>query len=133
MQTTAREIMSTEVLTARVGMSLEEAIKLLVNNKITGLPVIDEKGAMVGVYSEYDALTQIAEAEKVGPKMFQGKIRFSSDTHTISENMPLEEVLKIFVESKYRRLPVLDGQKRLVGIITRRDLMRLYFFRAKLS
>jgi CBS domain-containing protein len=125
--------MSTEVLTARVGMSLEEAIKLLVNNKITGLPVIDEKGQLVGVYSEYDVLTQIAQAERVGPKMFQTEIRFSSATHTISENMPLEEVLKTFVDAKYRRLPVLDAQKRLVGIITRRDLMRLYFFRAKLS
>ena len=48
--------MSSKLIVAKEGMNIEDAVKLLVNNKVTGLPVVDESGKMVGILSEYDII-----------------------------------------------------------------------------
>jgi CBS domain-containing protein len=131
--TTAREIMSTELLNATDGMTVEEALKLLINSRITGLPVVDKGGKMVGVLSEYDILVQIAGAKSLKPEVFQQKITYSTKADSITEETPIQEIMKRFIDSKYRRLPVVNPEGRLVGIITRRDLMRVFYYRARLS
>ena len=124
--------MSTDPLTAQVGMSVEDALKILINNKITGMPVIDSKGKMVGVISEYDILAQIASADSLDQSHFQKPIEFSKITDSVSDVTTLNEIISRFLETKFRRLPVVDRSGKLVGIITRRDLMRIFYYRAKL-
>lgn len=131
--TFAKDIMSTELITLREDDNLEDALKALINHRITGLPVVNSKGEMVGVLSEYDLIRQISRHEKLNPKVFLEKIEFSKNPQSISVETPLGEIVKQFLDAKFRRVPVLDQNKKLVGIITRRDLMRLYFYRAKLS
>ncbi|MBC7691946.1 MAG: CBS domain-containing protein [Methylotenera sp.] len=133
METTAKEIMSTEMLNATEGMTIEEALKLLINSRITGLPVVDAEGKMIGVLSEYDILMQISQAKNMKPEVFQQVITFSRKADTIAENMPLNDIVKRFIDSKYRRLPVVNKAGKLIGIITRRDLMRVFYYRARLS
>lgn len=133
METIAKEIMSTEVLTATREMTLEDAAKLLVNSRITGFPVVDSKGKMIGVFSEYDLLAQVGTQRPLKPDVFQQKIKFSKETKAIQETMPLDQIIDLFIKSKFRRLPVVNKTGRLVGIITRRDLMRLFYYRAKLA
>lgn len=133
METTAREIMSTEMMKARPDMSIEQALKILVNNKITGLPVVDKEGRMVGVVSEYDILVQLSQESKVGPESFRKPIQYMRDVEAIQETTRLPEIHRLFIEKRYRRLPVLSAQGKLVGIITRRDLMRIYYYRATLG
>ena len=53
--------MVNEVLSIREGATLEEALKVLINNRITGLPVVNAKNEMVGIVSEYDIMVQISE------------------------------------------------------------------------
>ncbi len=125
--------MTTEILNATEAMTIEEALKVLINSRVTGLPVVDPVGKMIGVLSEYDILVQIASSESLKPEVFQQKIQFSKKADAIKEDTPIEEVMKRFVESKFRRLPVVDPQGKLVGIITRRDLMRVFYYRARLS
>jgi len=132
-ETTAQEIMSTELIHATEDMTLEEALKVLVNHRITGLPVVDRNGRMKGVLSEYDILTQISRAKKMKVETFQQRITYSKKVDAIRETTPLKKIVKEFIETKYRRLPVVDKRGKLVGIITRRDLMRVFYYRGRLS
>lgn len=129
--TTAHDIMTTELITIRENATVETALKALINNKITGLPVVDAEGKMVGVLSEYDLIQQISNQPKLNPEIFQEKIKFSGKPFSLPSTAGLEDIVKHFVGAKYRRIPILDKNQRLVGIITRRDIMKLFFYRAK--
>jgi len=133
MKTTAGDIMSTELLTIQEKSSIGDALKILINNRITGLPVLDKKGKMIGVLSEFDILRQIHKAKSMKAESFLDPIQFSRKLDSVEASAPLEEVVHRFLDTKYRRLPVTDKAGRLKGIITRRDLMRVFFYRAALS
>jgi CBS domain-containing protein len=132
-KTTALDIMSTELITIREDETVEAALKALVNNRISGVPVIDANNKMVGVLSEYDLICQISKTSSPNAEVFQEPITFSRDTLFLPTSTPLADILKHFIESKFRRLPIVDKDRKLVGIVTRRDLMKLYFYRAKLT
>lgn len=131
MVTHAKDIMTTELILGHPQMTIEEAIKTLVNNRITGMPVVDEQKHIVGVISEFDIIKSIDSVEKDCPINLERTIEFSHKVTTISEDCPLPEILKHFVERKVRRLPVTNKNNQLVGIITRRDIMRVLFYRSK--
>ena len=133
MKTTARDIMSSKLIVAREGMNIEDAVKLLVNNKVTGLPVVNAEGCMVGIISEYDIIARVGKSKEIDPALFKDAIPYSSKVESVSEDTPLQEILTRFIELKCRRLPVLDEGKRLVGIISRRDVMKVLYYRAKLT
>lgn len=132
-ETLASEIMETTLLTTPEDATLEDALKLLVNSRITGLPVVDKKGKMVGVVSDYDILVQVSKAKRLKPDLFHQKIEFTRKVEAIPDTMPLMEIVSLFREKRFRRLPVINKTGKLVGVITRRDLMRLFYYRAKLS
>ncbi len=132
MKTTAQEIMSREVLTVKEGTSIEEVLKILMNNRITGVPVVDTQNEMIGVVSEYDLIQQISSmtGEEV---VLTNPCSFTKGAAAISETAELKEVLHYLLDLKFRRLPVVNAQKKLVGIITRRDIIRLFYYRACLK
>lgn len=125
--------MSKNPLKVVVGTSIEDALRVLVNHRITGLPVVDKNDRMVGVLSEYDILLQVAKAKKSKRNIFSQPIQYSKKVFAILETTPLEKIMDIFVKTKFRRLPIVDSSKKLVGIVTRRDLMRVFYYRAKLE
>ncbi len=132
-ETTAKEIMSRDLVNATDDMTIEDALKVLINYRITGLPVVDKKGKMMGVLSEYDILNQISKSKFSNAKVFQQLIKYSKNVDAISEDTPLSKIVNEFIETKYRRLPVINKAGKLVGIITRRDLMKVYYYRARLA
>jgi CBS domain-containing protein len=133
MKTTAQDIMSTEVLTIREGATLEEALKILINNRITGLPVVNAENEMTGMVSEYDIMTQIAEMPSLDKADLSVPCKYAGGTTSVATTTGLKDIIDHFIKLKYRRLPVVDKRNKLVGIITRRDLMRLFYYRARLT
>jgi CBS domain-containing protein len=133
MKTLAQDIMSTEIISVREGTTIEEALKLLVNSRITGLPVTNKEGTMVGVFSDYDVITQISESGLPKAETFRQPIKYSTEVKSVTEKTTLEEILKLFISSRFRRLPVINSESKLVGIITRRDLMKLFYYRMTLT
>ena len=131
--TPASEIMSPNPLTAQEDATVEEVLKILLNAKITGMPVVNAQGKMVGIVSEFDILKQLAENKTFSPKEFSRKIQFTPTTVGALDSTPLKDIVDQFVGSKYRRVPILDADGKLVGIITRRDLMRVFYYRAKVK
>ncbi len=131
MVTCARDIMTTELILGHPQMTIEDAIKTLVNNRITGMPVVDDQRRIVGIVSEYDIIKSIESTENAKPLDLERRIEFSHKVSSVTEETPLPDILKLFVERKIRRLPVINKDNQLVGIITRRDIMRVLFYRSK--
>lgn len=133
MKTTAKDIMSSKLIVAREGMNIEDAVKLLVNNKVTGLPVVNSEGKMVGIISEYDIIAKVGIEKKLDPSLFKDGIPYTKAVESVDEDTPLQDILNRFIQLKCRRLPVLDKDGRLVGIISRRDVMKVLYYRAKVN
>ncbi len=115
-----KDIMNTTIVAIAENDTIDHAISLLVEHRISGLPVTDGDGCLVGVLSEFDLLELIcdcrAEKDAVGHYM-------TRDVRSVDEELGWVEVADTFRRDHLRRLPVTrDG--RLVGIVSRHDLMR---------
>ncbi|XP_028106177.1 CBS domain-containing protein CBSX1, chloroplastic-like [Camellia sinensis] len=129
--------------------TIDEALETLVDERITAFPVIDDDSKLVGVVSDYDllALDSISGCGEAGAnifpdvhsswKRFNEIQRLLSKTHgkvvgdlmtpaplVVCETTNLEDAVRLLLETKYRRLPVVDSDGRLVGIITRGNVVR---------
>ncbi|XP_050370206.1 CBS domain-containing protein CBSX1, chloroplastic [Argentina anserina] len=130
--------------------TVDEAIELLVENRITGFPVIDGDWKLVGLVSDYDLLALDTISGGGGKtdnsmfpevdsswKTFNEVQKLLSKTNgqvvgdvmtpapvVVCETTNLEDVARILLETKYRRLPVVDDSGKLVGIITRGNIIR---------
>jgi CBS domain-containing protein len=111
----AKEIMTAPVVSTGPDTPVTEVVRLLGKHKISGVPITDEGGAVVGLVSEYDLLVrQGATAREV----------MSPSVISVTEDTDVEDVRALLVDMRIRRVPVLAGQ-RLVGIVSRSDLVEL--------
>lgn len=125
--------MTASITVARADMSIEEAVKLLVSHRITGMPVVDKKGKMIGVVSEHDILKIAARSKTEDPADLRQVIKYTKKVEFVHAETPLPEVIKRLVKKKVRRLPVLDDEGKLIGIISQRDVMRLLYYRSRMQ
>jgi CBS domain-containing protein len=109
------EVMTPNVISVDEEISVREVAQLLNRHRISGLPVCDGNGHMVGLITEYDLIAK-ADARTAGEAMTRDVIAVMEDTN-------LDEVRFLLVNRKIKRVPVLRGQK-LVGIVSRADLVR---------
>jgi CBS domain-containing protein len=109
---TARDVMTTDVISVRPDQSVDEAARLLVRNRISGLPVERDR-RVVGVVSELDLIV------KAGARVEQV---MTAPAVTVTEGTRLWDVADHL--RRIRRVPVVDADGRLVGLISRSDLLR---------
>jgi CBS domain-containing protein len=110
-----KEIMTTRVVTVAPDTPVAVIAGLLRDNRISGFPVTDAGGAVIGLVSEYDLLAR--EGQTAGEVMTASVISVSEDTD-------VDDVRHLLVERRIRRLPVISGQ-RLAGIVSRGDVVAL--------
>jgi CBS domain-containing protein len=102
---------------------LLDAVRILVDKRISGAPVIDERGNLVGVLTERDFLKAALVAG------YHGEIGgcvgdyMSTDVQAVNAEDSLLDVATRFVETRYRRFPVMEDN-RVVGLVTRQDVLR---------
>ena len=117
---TAGEIMTSEMVTIRPEASIADAIDLLLNQQISGLPVTDAEGRLVGVITEF-ALLALAYDKHV--KNHTVRQHMTRDVISVEVDDSLRRVADLCIVHRVRRLPVMQAG-RLVGIIARRDVLR---------
>jgi CBS domain-containing protein len=123
---TAREIMVRSLVTLTPEMTALAAAERLLEGEISGAPVVDEAGQLLGLLSEFDCLRAVASAdyemdahdavETVGELM-------TRECHTVSPDLDLFGLAHEFVRLRVRRFPVLE-KGRLLGQVSRRDALR---------
>jgi len=135
------DFMTTEVVTVTPDTPVLAAARLMLERKISGLPVVDAAGRAVGIVTEHDLLRggkpeggetrphwlerMIAPADLAGngARLRNVSEVMTRDPVTVAEDTPLEEAGRLIEERGFKRLPVVrDG--RLVGVIARADLVR---------
>jgi CBS domain-containing protein len=137
-----RDIMSTRVVSIAPDANVLEAVRLMLQNHISGLPVIDRSGVLVGVVTEGDFLRRSETGtERKRPRWLEflmGPRRLADEyvhTHarkvedvmtrepiTITEDAALDEVVRIMERRRIKRLPVMRGAQ-VVGIVSRANLL----------
>jgi CBS domain-containing protein len=116
----ARDAMNKNVLTISEDASVEEAIRALLEHHISGMPVVDYRGNLVGIITEFQLLEALHTPEV---KKYRVRELMTRDVTTVSENTALADVAGMLVMQRIRRIPVVrDGE--VVGVIARRDLLR---------
>ena len=148
MSKTVAEIMTANPTTVSTQTSLQEAIQILAEKEISGLPVVDESGKLVGIISETDLTWQTTGVDAPPYVMFldsviylQNPAKHNQEVHkalgqTVGEAMSdrpvtiqgdklVREAAKIMHEKNLRRLPVVDRQSKLIGIITQGDVIKM--------
>ncbi len=140
--TRVEKIMNTEVITVRQGTSLVEAAKLLVDNKISGLPVVDVDGKLIGIVTEADFLSAIdleahaALVDTVNALLRKGRGRktmgtivddlMTPDPVTIKPGDTLERAVHLMHTNQIKRIVVTDDAGKVQGIVARPDLVGLF-------
>lgn len=138
----AADVMTRHVISIKPDSSIMEAAQLLLQNRISGLPVLDQAGKLVGIVTEGDLLRRRETGtERRRPRwleFFIGPGRLASEyvhTHgrkidevmtvepqTITEDTPLEEIVRLMEQKRIKRLPVVRGDV-VVGIVSRANLV----------
>jgi CBS domain-containing protein len=116
----ARDVMIVDLLAIRADATVEEAIRSLLDHRVSGAPVVDQQGCLVGIVSEFQLLEAIYRPEV---KLEQVRDLMTKDVITVTEDAALSEVANLLLLHRIRRVPVVRAG-RLVGIVTRRDLLR---------
>lgn len=126
-QILVKDYMSTNLITFRPDDSIDQVLEMLTKRKISGAPVLDESGDLVGIISEVDCLKEIIKGKYTNTPKFPGKVseHMTRDVITMSPDLSLFDAAQKFLELKIRRFPVLkDG--RLVGQISLSDVIRAF-------
>ena len=142
----AKEIMTKDITSIAPDTNASEALELLLKMRISGLPVLDEKNKLVGMFTEKEVLSAILPSyvEKVGRFMYQEnpkavkqktlafrdlKVKdvMRRTSVTLDEDTTLCEVARIMLTQKARRTPVLNKEKEVVGILARGDVVEALF------
>ncbi len=140
-----RDVMSREVISVRPETPLKEVARLLLDHGISGVPVVDDEGTVVGVVSEADFIMKERGADAIHHRLLarligdspEAEVEFtkvvaeragsamSSPAITVDGGARLRDAAAIMVDRAINRLPVVEDG-RLVGIVSRADLVRAY-------
>jgi len=115
-----RKVMNTDLVTLRADATVADAIHTLVESGISGAPVVDHSGVLVGIVSEFQLLEAVYTPEFKSCRVHD---IMTTDLVTVGENAFLSDAANLMMLHRIRRLPVVQND-RVVGIVARRDLLQ---------
>lgn len=118
-----RDHMTTDVVTLHPQTDILRAVHTLIKNDISGAPVLDDHGRLVGILTERDCLRVALDGGYHGEPEGLVKDFMSADPQCVSPDESILELASRFIQGRFHRYPVVD-HGRLVGVIARRDVMR---------
>lgn len=113
----AKDFMAKEVVSVAPDATIRDTLLLMKKHHLSGLPVIEKGGKVVGIISDYDILLQVAQ------KSLDEPIYFKRDLISVTADTPIKEILVTFVRFKLKRIPVVDAFQKLVGMIYREEFI----------
>jgi len=120
---TVNDYMAHEPIVLLPDMGVHAARRLLVQNEISGAPVVDEGGRLVGILTERDIIGGYFRASYHQDQGDCVADCMTAEIETIESETDVSEAAELFLKSRYRRFPVLV-ENRLVGLLSRRDILR---------
>ena len=145
----ARDIMTKKVVSVQTQDQSVEIAERMANHNVSGIPVLDDEGQVVGIISENDFLSRMGDREvtsfmsivarclqqkgclAVSVSKQKAEDIMTSPVVTVSEDTPVSEIVQIFAEKKINRVPVTSGDGKLIGIVSRADTLQTVIPRIK--
>ncbi len=121
---TIEKYMTTDLTTFKPGQDIYDVVRSLLKNKISGAPVVNDKYELVGVISEKDCLKVIVDCAYHNLPPGRVADYMTSLPQTIPSKTTVAEAAYKFLNSNYRRFPVVDPKGKLIGQLSRRDVLR---------
>ncbi len=118
-----RDYMTTDVIALKPEMEILHAAHQLVKHNVSGAPVLDRHGRLVGIVTERDVMEVATQAYYHGTPGGLVSDRMTPDPVSVSPESSILTLAEMFIKGQFQRYPVVDNG-RLVGIISRRDVMR---------
>ncbi|MCF8568095.1 CBS domain-containing protein [Alicyclobacillus tolerans] len=141
-----RDFMIQDVISARPTMTIRDLLKVFIEHRVGGVPVIDEQNKLLGMVSDGDVIRYLApraeavhdlfftvyveqeekEAEVLSRKIdktVESMMHRRQKLFTVNEDDEFEEAIRILSQHHFKKLPVLDGGHRVVGVISRGDII----------
>lgn len=140
MKSCVRDVMATRVVAVRKTASFKEMIVRMRKSRISAFPVVDDQGRVIGVVSQADMLDKEADLATV-PGPLASVLRFgdhqkaagataaelmTSPAVTVGPDIPLAEAARLMRDHRVKRLPVIDATGRLIGIVSRSDVLSVF-------
>lgn len=142
------DIMTREVITVRPETPVTTIARLFREHSISGMPVVDDDHTVVGLITELDLIARharihfpsyVAFLDSIiyleSPRRYRESMRhilaatarelMTQPVHTVEPDMDVEDLATLMVEHRWNPLPVLDAEKRLVGIVSHTDLLKM--------
>lgn len=117
----AQSVMTKNVITVKPNTPIIDAVRLLVKHAISGLPVVNDSNELVGILSEKDALSLLHNptdsATYVSDYMTPDVVKFLNTDSLV-------QVCQCLIKNPFRRVPIVDQNNKLCGVISRRDIMK---------
>ncbi|SDY48644.1 CBS domain-containing protein [Citreimonas salinaria] len=138
----AKHVMTQDVITVRPTATVEEIAERLLMHRISGVPVLNDAGEVVGIVSEGDLVRRIEDADSHGSwwlRLFGSSVTpaeyvkrhgrraqdvMTRDVSSVAPETPLGEIARLLERKRIKRVPVVDETGRLVGIISRANLLQ---------
>ena len=127
----AKTIMTKDVITLRPQDTLDRVIRILVEKNITGIPVVNEDQTLAGVITEKDILSYMLEQDAIrhltDSNLCEHTVYHAMTTNvvTFDEDAPLDKICECLVNRNFRRVPIVNKSGKLVGIISRKDIIAI--------
>ncbi|HEX6176091.1 MAG TPA: CBS domain-containing protein [Candidatus Binatia bacterium] len=109
----AKDVMTRDIITISPTTKVRNLAMILIKNQISGAPVVDEHGKILGI---------VSEADIVAKKGKDAKSIMSKKVVTVREDAPVEEIAQLMITHAIKRVPVTDGGK-VIGIVSRADII----------
>lgn len=145
-----KDIMTKEIITVKEDDTVERCANLLTTHNLSGLPVLDDKGKIKGIVTEGDLIRRASRIEGPAaleilggifyvdsPKKLMEELKktmgnlasdiMTKNVVTISPDKEIEKAATILVQKRIKRLPVIDKEGNLIGIVSRKDIMNYLF------
>jgi CBS domain-containing protein len=139
------DVMTREVVTAQEDTRFKDLVRFMYDHRVSGVPVVDGEFRLVGIVTEADLLlaeqgehkhrsaflewflhpTRLTALKREAEDVRAGDI-MTRDVVTIRAHESVRDAARILLEAGVKRLPVVDDERRVVGIASRRDLLRPY-------
>lgn len=117
----ARDVMTPDPACCTPRTTLDEVAKMMIQNDCGEIPVVDVGDRLIGVVTDRDIVCRVV-AEGKNPIGYTVESCMSQPVITVNEDTPVEEVIATLEKHQIRRIPVVDGGERCVGIVAQADL-----------
>ena len=139
MNSTVKDVMSTHVIAVRQSAPYKDMAAMLHEQRVSAFPVLDDDNKVIGVVSEADLLTKEALEGTVPRTLLSRQERVRRQVNaltaadlmtkppvTIGPDEPVTRAARLMFDKRVKRLPVISDNGRLIGIVTRSDLLSVY-------